>query len=58
MLIVQNSGIHSLAAAIKQDSKLPNILCYNQFETFTEQENKGYYNYKNVEYYNSKISNN
>lgn len=57
MLIVQNSGIHSLAAAIKQDSKLPNILCFNQRQTYTEKQNKGYYNYKNVEYYSSKISN-
>lgn len=57
MLIVQNSGIHSLAAAIKQDSILPNILCFNQNETFSEQQYKGYYNYENVNYYNSKISN-
>jgi hypothetical protein len=56
MFITHNTGIQSLAAAIKQDSELPNILCCNQFQTFTEQENKGYYNYKNVEYYNSKIS--
>lgn len=56
MLIVQNSGIHSLAAAIKQDSKSPNILCFNQHETYTKEQNKGYYNYKNVNYYNSKIS--
>lgn len=57
MLIVQNSGIHSLAAAIKQDEKLPNILCFNQHETFSEQHYKGYFNYKNVKYYNSKITN-
>ncbi len=54
-IIVVNSGINSLAAAIKQDALTPNILCYNPWAHFSPQKIKGHYNYKNVEYYQSKI---
>jgi len=54
-IIIVNSGINSLAAAIKSDNKSPNILCYNPWSHFTPQAIKGFYNYKNVEYFQSKI---
>ena len=54
-LIILNSGINSLAAAIKRDSLKPDILCYNVWSHFTPQEIKGCYNYKNIQYFQSKI---
>jgi len=56
MIIIVNSGINSLAAAIKQDNQYPNIICYNPWTHFTPEEIKGHYNYKNVEYFQSKIN--
>ena len=55
-IIIVNSGINSLAAAIKQDNTTPNIICYNPWEHFSPQQIKGCYNYKNVEYFQSKIT--
>lgn len=55
-IIIVNSGINSLAAAIKQDELTPNILCYNPWTDFTPEAIKGCYNYKNVEYFQSKIN--
>jgi hypothetical protein len=54
-LIIVNSGVNSLVAAIKQDNTKPDVLCYNPWTHFSPQEIKGYYNYKNIEYYQSKI---
>jgi len=54
-LIIVNSGINSLVAAIKQDNTKPDVLCYNPWTHFTPQEIKGCYNYKNIEYFQSKI---
>jgi len=54
-VIIVNSGINSLSSAIKQDSIKPNILCYYFFSKYSYQEMKGYYYYKNIEYFQSKI---
>ena len=54
-IIVVNSGINSLASAIKQDNELPNILCYNPWADYSPEKIKGCYHYKNVEYVQSKI---
>ena len=54
-LIIINSGINSLSASIKKDKSKPYILCYNTWSHFTPQEIKGCYNYKNIEYFQSKI---
>jgi len=54
-LIIVNSGINSLSSAIKKDNITPNILCYNPWSHFTPQALKGFYCYKNVEYFQSKI---
>jgi hypothetical protein len=54
-IIIVNSGINSLASAIKQDESKPNIFCYNPWAHFTPEEIKGCFNYKNVEYFQSKI---
>lgn len=54
-IIIVNSGINSLASAIKENNIKPSILCYNPWEHFTPEEIKGCYNYKNVEYFQSKI---
>jgi hypothetical protein len=54
-IIIVNSGINSLAASIKQDKPRPNILCYNPWSNFNPETTKGFYNYKNVEYFQSKI---
>jgi hypothetical protein len=54
-VIIVNSGINSLVAAIKQDKPKPDVLCYNPWAHFTPQEIKGCYNYKNIEYFQSKI---
>jgi hypothetical protein len=56
MIIIVNSGINSLAAAIKQDNQYPNIICYNPWNHFTPEEIKGCYNYKNIAYFQSKIN--
>lgn len=56
-IIIVNSGINSLASAIKQNDIKPNILCYNPWAHFTPSAIKGCYNYKNVEYFQSKIFN-
>ena len=53
-IIIINSGINSLASAIKQDDLKPNILCYNPFSHFSPEKYKGSYHYKNVEYFQSK----
>ena len=50
-VIIVNSGINSLVAAIKQDKLKPDVLCYNPWT----QERKGFYFYKNIEYFHSKI---
>jgi hypothetical protein len=55
MIIIVNSGINSLASAIKQNDSKPNILCYNPWSHYTPQQIKGCYNYKNVDYFQSKI---
>lgn len=55
-LIIVNSGINSLASAIKTDSPKPYVLCYNPWSHFSPEEIKGCYNYKNVEYFQSKIN--
>ena len=54
-IIIVNSGINSLASVIKQDESKPNILCYNPWAHYISQDIKGCYNYKNVEYFQSKI---
>jgi hypothetical protein len=54
-IIIVNSGTNSLASAIKQNDLTPNVLCYNPWSHFTPQQIKGYYNYKNVNYFQSKI---
>jgi hypothetical protein len=54
-IIIVNSGINSLASAIKQDKSMPTILCYNPWSNFSAEMIKGCYNYKNVEYFQSKI---
>ena len=54
-IIIVNSGINSLASAIKLNDIKPNIICYNPWSHFTPQQIKGCYNYKNVEYFQSKI---
>jgi hypothetical protein len=54
-IIIVNSGINSLSAAIKENNSKPNIICYNPWEHFTPEAIKGYYNYKNVEYFQAKI---
>ena len=54
-LITVNSGVNSLAAAIKVDDEKPNILVYNPWTHFTPEQIKGCYNYRNVEYFQSKI---
>jgi len=55
MIIIVNSGINSLASAIKQNDIKPDIMCYNPWSHFTPQQIKGCYNYKNVDYFQSKI---
>jgi hypothetical protein len=55
-IIIVNSGINSLSAAIKQDKSSPNIICYNPWAHFSPQAIKGCYNYKNIEYFQSKIN--
>ncbi len=54
-IIIVNSGINSLASAIKQNNITPKILCYNPWSNFTPEQIKGCYNYKNVDYFQSKI---
>ena len=54
-IIIVNSGVNSLAAAIKQDNLTPDIICYNPWTNFSQEAIKGCYNYKNVEYFQSKI---
>ena len=54
-IIIVNSGVNSLASAIKKDKPKPNVLCYNPWANFTAEAIKGCYNYKNVEYFQSKI---
>jgi len=54
-LILVNSGINSLAAAIKKDNPSPHILCYNPWSTWSDQQIKGFYNYRNIEYFKSSI---
>jgi hypothetical protein len=55
MMIIVNSGVNSLASAIKQDKSTPNILCYNPWSHFNPETIKGFYNYKNINYFQSKI---
>lgn len=54
-IIIVNSGVNSLAAAIKQEDTTPNIICYNPWAHFSKEQIKGCYNYKNVVYFQSKI---
>lgn len=54
-LITVNSGIAVLSSAIKQDELKPNILCYYFFSHFSKEEMKGYYFFKNIQYFQSKI---
>lgn len=54
-LILVNSGINSLASAIKQENPTPYILCYNPWSTWSKKQIKGFYNYRNIEYYTSTI---
>ena len=54
-IIIVNSVVNSLAAAIKQDNLTPDIICYNPWTNFSQEAIKGCYNYKNVEYFQSKI---
>jgi len=54
-VIIVNSGINSLVSAIKQDNNKPYVLCYNVWSHFTDEQIKGYYHYKNIEYFKSKI---
>jgi hypothetical protein len=54
-IIIVNSGVNSLAAAIKQDNLTPDIICYNPWTNFSQEAIKGCYNYKNVVYFQSKI---
>jgi len=49
--IIVNSGCNSLSSEIKQDDIKPKIICYSPWA----HENKSFYNYKNVEYFYSKI---
>jgi len=46
-----SSGGHSLAAAIKKDKNRPNIICWNPWYKKSNEEEKGFYNYPNVKYY-------
>jgi hypothetical protein len=55
-LIIVNSGLNSLSSAIKQDDPKPHVLCYYFFSHFSKEEMKGYYFYKNIEYFQSKIT--
>jgi hypothetical protein len=48
--LTSNSGAHSLASAIKQTNKTPNIFCWNHWENWPECFEKGYYHYPNVKY--------
>lgn len=54
-IIIVNSGVNSLVSAIKQNDLKPNVLCYNPWKGYTPQQIKGYYNYKNVNYFQSNI---
>jgi hypothetical protein len=54
-VILVNSGGNSLVAAIKQDKEKPNVLCYNPWAHFTPDQTLGCYNYRNVQYFQSKI---
>jgi hypothetical protein len=54
-IIIVNSGINSLASAIKQNDSKPLIMCYNPWSQRNPQQIKGFYNYKNVEYFQSNI---
>lgn len=49
-LIIVNSGINSLASAIKSNNPTPRIICYNPWSWFKKGEIKGFYNYPNVDY--------
>lgn len=49
--VIVNSGTNSLASAIKQYDNKPVIMCYNSWT----RENKAFFNYKNVEYFYSKM---
>lgn len=54
-VIILNSGINSLVSAIKEDNLKPDVLCFNVWTNFSQEQIKGYYNYKNINYYQSKI---
>jgi hypothetical protein len=55
-IIIVNSGVNSLVSAIKKEEPKPNVLCYNPWESYTPQKIKGFYNYKNINYFQSKIA--
>ena len=55
-VIIVNSGINSLSSAIKQDEPTPHILCYYFYSHFSNEQMKGYYYYKNIEYFQSTIA--
>lgn len=54
-IIIVNSGINSLSSAIKENNSKPDIICYNPWSHFSPEAIKGCYNYKNIEYFQSKI---
>jgi hypothetical protein len=56
-LLTVNSGLQSLASAIKKDKVTPRIICYTPafFDLTNEAELKGFYYYPNVEYMLSKL---
>jgi hypothetical protein len=57
-LLTINSGLQSLASAIKKDKVTPRIICYTPefFDLTNENAVKGFYYYPNVEYLLSKLT--